>query len=254
MKAGNFDGQLEVADDSTKLVHSLAEHIFDLSKLALDARGQFTISLSGGSTPKALYEHLASDYQDKLSWGSILWFIGDERCVSHDDKDSNYKMINEALFTKAPVPRSNVFATEGQDKDPKAAAARYDSIMRQVVPPRTSGFPCFDLVLLGLGPDGHTCSLFPDSPALKNQENCFVENWVEKFNSFRLTTTYPVLNAARNVIFLAAGKEKAEILNKVLNQPDAGYPAQKIHPTPGRLQWFTDKAAVEQVNTANSTR
>ena len=254
MKPGSLDDQLEVAEDSEQLVHNLAEHIYDLSKLALDARGQFTISLSGGSTPKALYEYLASDYHEKLSWGSILWFIGDERCVPHDDKDSNYKMINEALFSKAPVPRSNVFATEGQDKDPKAAAAQYDSIMRQVVPARTSGFPCFDLVLLGLGPDGHTCSLFPDSPALKNQENCFVENWVEKFNAFRLTTTYPVLNAARNVIFLAAGKGKAEILNKVLNQPDAGFPAQKIHPTPGRLQWFVDKAAVAEVNTASSTR
>jgi 6-phosphogluconolactonase len=235
-------------------VQNLAEHIYDLSKLALDARGQFTISLSGGSTPKALYEYLASAYSEKLSWGSIFWFLGDERCVPHDHADSNYKMINESLFTKAPVPRSNVFPTEGQDKDPKAAAARYDAIMRQVVPSRSSNIPCFDLILLGLGPDGHTASLFPDSAALKEQEKCFVENKVEKFKAFRLTTTYPVLNAARNVIFMAAGKEKAEILNKVLNQPDAGFPAQKVQPTPGRLQWFVDKAAVELMNTASSTR
>ncbi len=254
MNSVNRDGQLETYENSDKLVQNLAEHIYDLSKLAMEARGQFTISLSGGSTPKALYEYLAKEYAEKMSWGSILWFLGDERCVPHDSEESNYRMINEALFTKAPVPRSNVFATEGQDKDPKASASHYEALMRQVVASRSNGIPCFDLILLGLGPDGHTASLFPGSDALKENERFFVANWVEKFNAFRLTTTYPVLNNARNVVFLASGAGKADILNKVLHSPEAGYPAQKVQPTPGRLQWFVDKAAVELVNTASSTR
>ena len=254
MNSSQHTGQLEIYDTDEKLVEGLAEHIYDLSKLALETRGQFTISLSGGSTPKALYEHLAAAYAKKLDWGSILWFLGDERCVPHDSDESNYRMINEALLSKAPVPRSNVFATEGQDSDPKASASHYEALMRQVVPSRSNDIPCFDLILLGLGPDGHTASLFPGSAALKEQERCFVANWVEKFNSNRLTTTYPVLNNARNVIFLASGKGKAQILNEVLNSPEAGYPAQKVQPTPGRLQWFVDKAAVELLNTASSTR
>ncbi|HEY9684617.1 MAG TPA: 6-phosphogluconolactonase [Oculatellaceae cyanobacterium] len=254
MNSGKRDEHLQVYDTDEKLVEALAEHIYDLSKLALETRGQFTVSLSGGSTPKVLYEYLADAYAKKMSWGSILWFLGDERCVPHTSEESNYRMIDQALFSKAPVPRSNVFATEGQDTDPKASASHYEALMRQVVPSRSNEIPCFDLILLGLGPDGHTASLFPGSAALKEQDRCFVANWVEKFNAHRLTTTYPVLNNARNVIFLASGKGKAQILNEVLNSPDAGYPAQKVQPTPGRLQWFVDKAAVELLNTASSTR
>jgi len=254
MRVNHDRGELEISDDANSLIKALAKRIFDLSQEAIAKDGVFTISLSGGSTPKALYEQIAADYKDRYDWAKTLWFLGDERCVPHEDDESNYKMINTALFSKVPLPQANVFATENQDKDPQDAAAKYEARMLAAIKARAGKFPVFDLILLGLGPDGHTASLFPGSKALEDTQRCFVENWVEKFKSFRLTSTYPVLNSARHVVFLVSGKGKAEIVDSVLNSTPDKYPCQNVRPAHGTLQWFLDKPAVEALHLAHSSK
>jgi 6-phosphogluconolactonase len=254
MRVSHDKGELEIYDDASALIKALDKRIFDLSEEAIAREGVCTISLSGGSTPKALYEHMASVYNDKYDWANTLWFLGDERCVPHDDDESNFKMINTALFSKVPLPKENIFATENQDTDPKDAAAKYESKMVEVIKARSGQVPVFDIILLGLGPDGHTASLFPGSKALEETERYFVENWVDKFQSYRLTSTYPLLNCARNVIFLVSGNGKAEIVDRVLNSTEQKYPAQNVRPTAGKLRWFLDKPAVEAMHFVQSSK
>ncbi len=243
---------LKVSDDAAQLVTKLAERIYELSQEAIAERGVFTISLSGGSTPKVLYEYLATKYKDKLAWDKIKFFLGDERCVKHDDPDSNFRMIDQAMFARVPVPRTSQYPTQGQDKNPEICAKNYQKTLAHAFKIELGEIPVFDLILLGLGPDGHTASLFPGSVALAETKQTFVANWVQKFSRQRLTMTYPVLNAARNVIFLVSGKGKADILASVLQSPDAGYPAQKVNPTSGSLEWYVDRPAAEQVSAVRS--
>ncbi len=239
---------LNVSPDAATLTANLAGAIDKLSQEAIRQRGRFTISLSGGSTPKALYEYLANNYKDRLAWGKTLFFLGDERCVADDDKDNNGKMIMEAMLSKVPVPKANIFRTEGQDKDPKAAASKYQQRIGDAFKVQPAETPVFDLILLGLGPDGHTASLFPGTAALGEDKQWFVANWVPKFDSHRLTSTYPLINAARHIIFLVSGEAKAEILAGVLKSPQANYPAQKIRPHSGTLTWFVDRPAAALLN------
>jgi 6-phosphogluconolactonase len=243
---------LKVSEDAVSLVAKLAEKIHELSKKAIEERGVFTIALSGGSTPKALYEYMATKYKTKMAWDKIKFFLGDERCVTHDDPDSNFKMIDQAMFSKVPVPRTSIYPTQGQDKNPEVCAKNYQKTLAHAFKIEPGEIPVFDLILLGLGPDGHTASLFPGTLALTENKQTFVANWVQKFNRQRLTLTYPVLNAARHVIFLVSGKGKSDILASVLQSPEAGYPAQKVNPVTGTLEWFIDKPAAEQLNTVRS--
>lgn len=243
------ESQLVVFGDSKALVVALAKTIFEESEKAIKERGVFTLSLSGGSTPKALYEHLASKYKEKLQWSKILFFLGDERCVAHDDKESNFKMITTAMFSQAAVPPTSIFPTVDQDTDPELSASKYHKTMIDAFKVPINAVPVFDFVLLGLGPDGHTASLFPDSKALTEEKQTFVANWVEKFNAYRLTSTYPLLNAARHVVFLVSGDGKAEIMKDIFSSKEIKYPAQKINPTSGKLEWYVDKAAAALIST-----
>jgi 6-phosphogluconolactonase len=238
------DSQLIVFGDSQALVATLAQRIFEESEKAIKEKGVFTLSLSGGSTPKALYEHLASKYKEKLQWSKILFFLGDERCVAHDDKDSNFKMITAAMFSQAAVPPTNIFPTVDQDTDPELSASKYHKTMVDAFKISINSVPIFDFILLGLGPDGHTASLFPDSKALSETKRTFVANWVEKFQSYRLTSTYPLLNAARHVVFLVSGEGKAEIMKSIFSSSGNKYPAQGVKPPFGKVEWFVDQAAV----------
>jgi 6-phosphogluconolactonase len=242
------ESQLVVFGDSKALVSALALKIFEESEKAIKERGVFTLSLSGGSTPKALYEHLASKYKEKLQWSKILFFLGDERCVAHDDKDSNFKMITTAMFSQAAVPPTNIFPTVDQDTDPELSASKYHKSMIDAFKVPINTVPVFDFVLLGLGPDGHTASLFPESKALTEEKHTFVANWVDKFNSYRLTSTYPLLNAARHVVFLVSGDGKAEIMKSIFSASEVKYPAQKVRPTSGKVEWYVDKPAVALLN------
>jgi 6-phosphogluconolactonase len=237
-------GKLEVSETAKDLVEHIAKTFSDLAHEACKENGRFVVSLSGGSTPKALYERLSQPpYSGGIKWDQVIIFLGDERCVPHDHPDSNYKMIDEALLSKIAIPESNVFMTIGQAEDPEKAALLYDHEIRRVNSTPNDEIPSFDLILLGLGPDGHTASLFPESKALHENTRLYVANYVEKFHSNRISMTFPLINEGKNIIFLVSGDAKAEILKEVLEQPDKQYPSQMIKPRSGNLHWYVDRAA-----------
>jgi 6-phosphogluconolactonase len=235
-------GKIEVLDDP----HSLAKYVAEwMTQAALASSDPFRVALSGGSTPKTLYSLLASpEFKDRFPWSRVLWFWGDERFVPQDHPDSNYKMTRDAMLAKAPVPPENIFPVP-VDGDPDAAAARYAEILQQEYGARIldPARPLFDIVLLGLGPDGHTASLLPGEPVLKERTK-----WVACVphgrDEIRITLTYPALESARRVAFLVAGKEKAAIF-KEIQTGQSLVPAAQLRPT-GDLFWVLDRAVVEE--------
>lgn len=236
--------------DADELSRAAADEFLRLAEEAVQAKGEFRVALSGGSTPKRLYELLASDdaaYRMRLPWSEIRFFFGDERHVPPDHADSNFRMANEAMFAKSPVPGENVHRVKAEMPDAHEAADEYEQTMRRVFRLKDSELPRFDLILLGMGADGHTASLFPGSPALDERERFFVANPVAKFNTDRLTMTLPVINNAAVCLFLVAGSDKTETLRRVLDAgaQDATFPSQLVHPTNGELVWFVDEAAAD---------
>lgn len=213
---------------------------------AVRAHGRFAVALSGGSTPKALYALLAT--KPGIPWDKVCFFWGDERHVPPDDPDSNYRMVNESLLSKIQVPPENIFRIHAEEKDAATAAQQYEQTTKDFFHLSPGQFPRFDLILLGTGPDGHTASLFPGTAALNETQRLVVANWVPKFNTERLTFTYPVLNAAACVTFLASGPDKASILQEILENSAAGLPSQKVRPTNGKLIWLLDEAAASKLS------
>jgi 6-phosphogluconolactonase len=204
----------------------------------------FRVALSGGSTPRALHERLAAKpYRTRIAWDRIRFFFGDERCVPPDHDRSNFRMARETLFDPLRIPSDHVFRMRGE-ADPAAAAAEYARTLASQFA-RSRSRPRFDLVFLGLGPDGHTASLFPGTKALGERVRLVVANYVPKFREWRLTSTYRLLNAARRVVFLAAGEEKREPVNRIVKR-EPGWrmlPASGIHPQSGTLLWLLDEEA-----------
>src|SRR6201996_5385763 len=232
-------GRIEISPDSLALAHHVAEW---MTQAALAAPGPFRVSLSGGSTPKTLYGLLASDeFRSLFPWSRVFWYWGDERFVSYDHPDSNYRMTREAMLSKAPVPPENVFPIP-TDGDPDDAATRYERTLqaaygaKQLDPSR----PLFDITLLGLGPDGHTASLLPGEPVLEERRR-----WVAAVShgrpEVRITMTYPAIDSSRQVAFLVAGKEKAPIVAQIRGG-DSELPAARVRSV-GDLVWFLDEAA-----------
>jgi 6-phosphogluconolactonase len=212
--------------------------------------GRFTVALSGGSTPRSMFQHLASEpLRDTVPWSSILFFWSDERSVGPDHPDSNYRLASTVLLTHVPVPAENIFRMRGEADDLDAAAREYESTLLRVVPSK-EGLPRLDLVLLGMGADGHTASLFPGTTALDVNDRVVVSNYVEKLSTSRLTLTARAINAARNVRFLVGGADKAPALRAVIEGPlePRVYPSQLIHPTDGSLLWMTDESAAAQLS------
>jgi 6-phosphogluconolactonase len=209
---------------------------------AIAARGRFLLVLSGGSTPKALYELLATPaYAARIDWTRTHVFWGDERCVPPDDRSSNYRMAREALLDRVPIPPASIHRMRGEDP-PQAAADAYQADLRQVCGP---GTPRFDVVLLGMGDNGHTASLFPNLTAVRETSRWVVAEYVGEVKMWRITMTPPLLNAAARVLFLVVGADKAPMLKRVLEGPrdvDA-LPAQVVSPTDGVLLWLIDQAA-----------
>jgi len=220
-----------------------AERFVELGQAAIDARGCFSVGLAGGSTPKRTYELLASEaYREQLNWSKVHIFFGDERCVPPDHSESNYRMANEALISRVSIPPPNVHRINGLG-DAVANASLYEDELRTFFNP--ASWPRFDLVLLGMGDDGHTASLFPGTKALVEPRAWVVANWVEKFGTFRITLTAPAINHAANIAFLVTGATKAERLLEVLRgalDPEK-LPSQLIQPLDGSLFWLVDKAA-----------
>lgn len=236
----SFD--LRIFPDRDALFQGAADEFVRQANASVADRGRFTIALAGGSTPKGLYSLLATT--SALPWDKIYFFFGDERHVPPDNPESNYRMAREALLSKAPIPAQNIFRVAAENSDAAQAAQAYEKTLRQFFQPATT-FPRFDLILLGMGPDGHTASLFPGSKGLQERSRWVISNWVEKFKTDRITLTLPVLNNGAVVMFLAAGADKTETLKEVLRgtKPGEQFPSKLIHPTDGQLIWLVDKAA-----------
>jgi 6-phosphogluconolactonase len=232
-----------------ELSGAAAEELIRASEDAVTQRGRFTVALSGGSTPNNLYTLLATNARASLPWDRMFFFWGDERHVGPQHPDSNYRMAEECLLAKVPVPAGNVFRIPAENPDAAAAAEAYEQTLRKFFALEPGAVPRFDLILLGIGPDGHTASLFPETAALNEKSRLVVANWVEKLNTSRITFTLPVLNGARIVMFLVSGTDKAPAVRAVLegDAPGEQYPAKLVHPTDGRLLWLVDRAAASEL-------
>ena len=237
--------EIRVLKTPQELFGAAAEEVVRLANQAVAERGRFTIALSGGSTPQSLFNLLATNARTALPWDRMFFFWSDERHVPPTDHDSNYRMANEAMLSKVPVPTGNIFRVPAENPDAEAAAKEYESTLRKFFQLEPGQIPRFDLILLGMGPDGHTASLFPGTAGLQEKSRLVIANWVEKLKTHRLTFTLPVLNAARSVAFLVSGTDKAPVLRAVLEEkvPGEQYPAKLVQPTAGKLIWFLDGAA-----------
>lgn len=239
---------IRVFEDPQSLFEGAAEEFASQTTAAVRSRGRFTVALSGGSTPRSLYSLLAT--RASLPWDKIYFFFGDERHVPPDNPESNYRMARESLLSKIPIPPENIFRVPAENPDANKAAEAYQQTLRTFFNTAPGSFPRFDMILLGMGPDGHTASLFPGTAALQEKARWVVSNWVEKFKTDRLTLTLPVLNNAAVVMFLVSGQDKAGILKEVLEgtQPGEHVPSKLIKPSNGELIWMVDRAAATQLS------
>lgn len=238
--------KLELVTNPEALAQRGAEIILDGTRLAVSQGKKFTIALSGGSTPKRLYELLsnpAREFRSQLPWSEMHFFWTDERHVGPEDPESNFRMTNEAMLGQVNIPAANIHRIPAELENAQTVAAEYEKVLLE----HFGALPRFDFVLLGLGNDGHTASLFPGTEVLREQERLVAAPWVEKLNTFRFTMTFPVLNNAANVVFLVSGDEKAEIVKEVLAGEPGHYPAQGIKPTRGELIWLIDQAAASKL-------
>ena len=245
MPAERATPNLQVFADASEVARAAALRFVEIARESIASRGRFSVALAGGSTPKRVYELLAGDdLSDQLDWSNVHIFFGDERCVPPDDAESNYRMANESLLARVALPEENVHRMRGEG-DAVANARLYEDELRGYFDGDT--WPQFDLVMLGMGDDGHTASLFPGTRALDVHTAWVTANWVEKFDTFRVTLTAPAINHARHVMFIVTGASKAERLQEVLygaHEPQR-LPSQLIQSQAGALAWFLDEAAAK---------
>lgn len=240
-------GDLVVCQSGQELGYQAARFFVQETAPAVRRAGVFYIALSGGSTPEVMYHALAGpEFRDQVPWAQGEYFWSDERCVPPDHPDSNYGLAERTLLSKVPVPRERVHRMRGE-LDPERAAAECEQELRRVFQAEELSIPQFDLILLGLGDDGHTASLFPGSPALAENRRLVAANYVKKFNVHRLSFTLPLINAARNVAFLVSGEKKAPALQQIMRGGGTPVPAEEVHPTNGKLTWFVDEAAAARL-------
>jgi 6-phosphogluconolactonase len=240
--------------DAEQVSRTAAEDFVTLAGQAIKGRGRFTVALAGGSTPERLYQLLAEPpFRDQVDWPKVEFFWGDERAVAPDHDKSNYRMANAALLSKIKPPAGHVHRMQAERADRDKAAAEYqEEIARVFGVPADGEPPVFDLILLGMGPDGHTLSLFPQSPAMKEEKRWIVANYVAKFDkpeptmpANRVTMTFRIANRCRVAMFLVAGADKTDMLVRVLEGPPdpENLPSQRIQPVSGELIWLLDEKA-----------
>jgi len=239
--------EVRILPDLDALSRAAADEFLRTAREAIRQGGRFTVALSGGHTPRRLYEYLINCPQERigeLPSEKMEIFFGDERQVVPDHAESNFRMVRETLLANGRIPLANVHRIQGE-LDPQQAADLYEAELRKCFGLAPGQPPRFDLILLGLGTDGHTASLFPGTSALAEERRWACANWVPKLQSHRVTLTLPVLNAGAKVVFLVSGKEKAEVLRAVLQCEDEGVklPAQLVRPHSGRLRWLVDADA-----------
>ncbi len=233
--------KIHVFENSEALAVGAAAHFAAAAHAAIEARGIFNVSLSGGTTPRETYERLAAEpYQSEIDWARVHVFWGDERAVPPDHADSDFGMAKHALLDHVVIPEANTHRMQGE-LDAKEAADRYETEIRNHF--NSAGIPSFDFILLGLGEDGHTASLFPETQALKIEDRLVAANHVPSLDTWRITYTYPLINAAHQVAFLVAGERKAKVVQEIIEEKNSEYPATHVSPNTGELHWLLDKAA-----------
>ncbi len=240
----SLEPELRVFPGPAEVAAAAAAEVLARGAEAVTARGAFALALAGGSTPRVLYALLADPggpFATRMPWQRTQVFFGDERHVPPDHPDSNFRMASQSLLERVPVPAENVHRIRGELPDADAAAAAYERELRAAL----GEPPALDLVLLGLGEDGHTASLFPGSPALEERERWVVAPWVERLGKRRITLTLPALEAARQVLFLVTGAGKSAALRRALREPASAepVPASRVRPGNGRVLWLADRAA-----------
>jgi 6-phosphogluconolactonase len=238
---------IKVFPDATAIAKHAATQILRIANEAADARGVFTIALSGGSTPKLLYSMLANEpaLRNSLPWDKMKVFFGDERHVGPGHADSNFQMAADSMLTKVPLRPEQIHRIKGEYSDTAQAAQEYEDLIRHELSLTAGAFPRFDVVLLGMGNEGHTLSLFPGTKALNDTARIVTRNWVGKLYTERITLTAAAANQAANLIFMIAGGDKAPALKAVLegpHEPDQ-LPSQLIAPANGTLMWLVDETA-----------
>lgn len=245
---------IDVLPNAAALADAAAERFVIAAEHAIGASGRFVVALSGGSTPRRTYERLAREpVVSRIQWSLVHVVWGDERCVAPNDAESNYRMAREELLEHVPVPAANIHRIHGED-NPAAAAASYETVLRTLLrtpegAPSSAPGQRIDLVLLGLGDNGHTASIFPESAAASETIRWVMDESVDASPSWRITLTAPVLNAAAELLFIVSGEGKANVLARVLDGPHRPreLPAQLIAPSPGRLHWLVDAAAAAEL-------
>src|SRR6266850_3624690 len=238
---------IRILETAEEVARAAADSFTGIAVASISAEGRFSVALAGGSTPRRTYQLLASEeYRNRVPWSQVHIFFGDERCVPPTHPDSNYRMAQEAMISLLPIPEANVHRMVGEG-DAVANASLYEGELQAFFD--GAPWPRFNLVLLGMGDDGHTASLFPGTEALNETRAWVVANWVEKFKTYRITLTAPAINHAANIVFLVAGAGKAERLLEVLRGPrnPRQLPAQLIEPVNGSLVWLVDKAAAARL-------
>ena len=236
--------------DLADLSEFAAKQIISVGKKAIRKNDRFTLVLAGGTTPKTLYQILKSEkYEKQLDWEKVFFFLGDERDVSPMSDQSNFRMINENLFKALKTPKSNILRWNTEIIKAEEVAENYEKTIKRFFGLQNGEFPSFDMILLGMGDDGHTASLFPATEALKEEKRIAVNNWVEKYDANRLTMTFPAINNADNILFMVSGEEKAEAIREVLKGESnfEKFPSQKIKPAKGKITWLLDQGASSSI-------
>jgi 6-phosphogluconolactonase len=237
-----------IAKDSEELNQIAAKKFISIGRKAIEQNGKFTVALAGGSTPKSLYELLTSEeFYSQINWQKVFFFFGDERNVSIVSDESNFRMANESILTPLQISPENILRWETELEDSEKTVRNYEKAIVDFFDLKENEFPRFDLILLGMGDDGHTASLFPYSEGLKETKRIAVVNFVEKFDTNRFTFTFPTINNASNVVFLINGANKANPLKEVLegeSQPEK-FPSQNVKLKNGNLYWLIDAQAAQ---------
>lgn len=242
---------IRIAREGSEWAHEAAAFVHAVSEEAIASRGRFLLALSGGSTPKTLYQTLASpEWKERFNWSHIFFLFGDERCVPPGHPQSNFAMAQTALFQPLSIHPDHVYRMKGELPDPLAAAQDYEQTLRQLTQCVAPDMPRLDLILLGLGEDGHTASLFPETAALRDSARAVTVSQAPTGITSRLTLTLGVINRATVVLFLVSGMGKAPIVRAILeprSEADLMFPASMVTPAEGRLIWMLDHSAAGQL-------
>ncbi len=246
-----MNGRSQIFENIDALYAALEKQWQRIAHAAIADHGAFHVALAGGSTPRNFYKKLAQQsVVDEHCWHKTHIYFGDERCVPQDHSDSNYRMAKETLLSSVPLLPEHVHAMFSADFSVEQNVARYETLLHDTLPQDVNGCPVFDLVLLGMGDDGHTASLFPDTEILHESVKSVAAQFVQKLNVWRISLTFPTINAANHVAVLVAGDAKAKILADILSAEKnavARYPIQQVNPT-GQLDWYLDTAAAHLLN------